>query len=200
MSQNLWVLNKQGNHLCKNIQIGFPELLSCPVWDVISYYEFLECASAHHASEDWCFYHTMKSQDICHDPHITCSWNSNDQIPFCHHRSAHPSELECGADNVKVVDLITVWAIQLRVGLDDPSRSLPTQTIPWFCVAHISLIPFAIDGLPLNSLYWSFNLGQCTRCSYAFCLYDPFQEKDNCSPFKTSMSSVVTFYGLFLYR
>lgn len=37
-----------------------------------------------------------------------------------------------GANNTKVMELIPVWAVRLRVGLDDPCRSLSTQNILWF--------------------------------------------------------------------
>lgn len=38
------------------------------------------------------------------------------------------SWLKHGVNNAKAVGLIPIWTIHLRVGLDDPSGPLPTQT------------------------------------------------------------------------
>lgn len=37
--------------------------------------------------------------------------------------------LEHGANNTKVAGSISIWAIHLRSGIDDPCLSLPTQNI-----------------------------------------------------------------------
>lgn len=41
--------------------------------------------------------------------------------------------LEQDTANAKVTGSMSVWAIHLRSGLNDPSGSLPTQSILWFC-------------------------------------------------------------------
>lgn len=37
------------------------------------------------------------------------------------------------ADNAKVIALVPVWTTHLKVRLNDPRGSFPTQRILWFC-------------------------------------------------------------------
>lgn len=97
------------------------------------------------------------------------------------------SWLEPGASNAKDMDLIPVWAIHSRAGLDDPCESLPAHNILrlWFCGSLKSKCfqkMFFCETIQLFGFY-SLQVKTCNLKTDSLC-FSPFS---GCSPVQITL-------------